>query len=248
LGAHVPALQKKPPWQGLVSEQVVSQTPATQRVGQGSEMAARHTPLPSQVRAEYELVPKHDGAWHSVPSGCTRQALFPSQVPSCLHAETGSSEHSLSGSWPAGTAVQVPTEPGNTHDEHLVAQLSLQQTPSTHSPDWQSLPLPHERPLGRFAGGGLLFGGASNFGVTAASSFGGGLLETLASGEFLSSGRALGDEAPPQPTAHAQNTTTIEETLINFDGAMGSHSTRKAEPLVSQRRRVRGLRLDQRGR
>src|SRR5262245_19438636 len=132
-----------------------------QRVGQGCEVAGRQTPLPSQVRAEYELVPKQDGAWHSFPSGCRRQALLPSQVPSCLHAETGSSEHSLSGSWPAGTAVQVPTEPGSAHDEHLVTQLSLQQTPSTHSPDWQSVPLLHERPLGKFVGGGLLVGGAS---------------------------------------------------------------------------------------
>jgi hypothetical protein len=35
----------------------------------------------------------------------------------------------LSGSWPAGTAMQVPSDPAIAHDEQLAVQVVAQQTP-----------------------------------------------------------------------------------------------------------------------
>ena len=59
---------------------------------------AWQTPLPSQVRAPYSVVPSQRPGWHSTPAGYSRQPPLPSQAPSCWQPATGSSEQSLPGS------------------------------------------------------------------------------------------------------------------------------------------------------
>ena len=66
---------------------------------------------------------------HCVPLAYFWQAPLPSQKPLVPQVAAVASVHWLSGSWPAGTAMQVPSEPAIAHDEQLVAQVVAQQTP-----------------------------------------------------------------------------------------------------------------------
>ena len=57
------------------------------------------------------------------------------QNPSVPHAAAPLSVHWLSGSWPAGTFVHVPTVPVSAHDWQVPAHAALQHTPCAQNPD-----------------------------------------------------------------------------------------------------------------
>ena len=48
---------------------------------------------------------------------------------------------------PAGSVVQVPTEPLNVHDSQAVPHVELQQTPLTQSPDEHCRPSAQATPF-----------------------------------------------------------------------------------------------------
>ena len=50
------------------------------------------------------------------------------------------SVHWFSGSWPAGTFMQVPTVPVSAHDWQVPAQAALQQKPCAQNPEAHSVP------------------------------------------------------------------------------------------------------------
>jgi hypothetical protein len=58
------------------------------------------------------------------------------------------SAHWASGSWPAGTATQVPTEPETAHELQVEEQAVAQQTPCAPTPELQVVPAVHAVPLG----------------------------------------------------------------------------------------------------
>jgi hypothetical protein len=57
------------------------------------------------------------------------------------------SAHWASGSWPAGTATQLPTEPGTAHELQIEEQAVAQQTPSAQTPELHAVPAVHAVPL-----------------------------------------------------------------------------------------------------
>jgi hypothetical protein len=151
---HMPvASQKKPAWQGLASEQVRLQAPPLQLVGQDWVVPIMHAPLPSHMRAEDSVVPVHIPGMHWVPEGYLRHEPLPSHIPSRLQVAAPSSAHSLSGSIPAGTGTQRPSEPGSLQVAQVSVQAVSQQKPSTHDWVWHWLPLEQLAPRGRSGGG-----------------------------------------------------------------------------------------------
>ena len=57
------------------------------------------------------------------------------------------SVHWFSGSWPAGTFVQVPTVPVSAHDWQVPAQAALQQNPWAQKPDTHSAAAAQATPI-----------------------------------------------------------------------------------------------------
>ena len=68
-------------------------------------------------------------------------------MPSVLQLDAPRSAHWLSGSWPAGTLVQVPTVPASAQDWQVPPHAVPQQTPWAQNPDTHSPPAPHETPV-----------------------------------------------------------------------------------------------------
>jgi hypothetical protein len=64
-----------------------------------------------------------------VPLAYLRQLPPPSQEPSVPQVAAVASVHWLSGSWPAGTETQVPSDPAMAQEEQLAVQVVAQQTP-----------------------------------------------------------------------------------------------------------------------
>jgi hypothetical protein len=58
------------------------------------------------------------------------------------------SAHWASGSCPAGTATQVPTEPETAHELQIDEQPVAQQTPCAQTPELQVVPAVQVAPLG----------------------------------------------------------------------------------------------------
>jgi hypothetical protein len=114
---------------------------------------AWQTPLPSHTRADDSVDPVQPPGTHSVAAGYLRQAPLPSHMPSRLQLEAPSSGHSLSGSMPAGTAEQRPSEPGSLQVEQASLQAVSQQNPSTHDPVWHCVPVAQLLPRVRNGGG-----------------------------------------------------------------------------------------------
>ena len=108
----------------------------------------RQTPAPSQVRAGVNAVPTQVDATHVVPVAYRRQAAEPSQKPSVPHELAPWSVHWLSGSWPAGTAVHVPTLPVSAHDWQVPVQAVAQQKPCAQKPELHSAAAPQAAPIG----------------------------------------------------------------------------------------------------
>jgi hypothetical protein len=77
-----------------------------------------------------------------------RQAPSPSQTPSEAQLAGPASLHWSSGSWPSGTAAQVPAEPTRAQVRQLAVQRELQQTPCSQNPESQSAAAVHDAPSG----------------------------------------------------------------------------------------------------
>ena len=72
---------------------------------------------------------------------------MPLQVPSLPQVEAPASVHWFSGSWPAGTLVQVPTVPVSAQDWQVPPQAVMQQTPCAQAPDRHSPFAPQAAPI-----------------------------------------------------------------------------------------------------
>jgi hypothetical protein len=106
----------------------VLQAPVPQVKGsQGDVATVRQVPVPLQVRAGVSVEPVQVAAAHDEPAAYRRQAPAPLQSPSVLQVAAPASAHWPSGSWPAGTLVQVPSEPAIAHDWQVPAQAVPQQ-------------------------------------------------------------------------------------------------------------------------
>jgi hypothetical protein len=108
----------------------------------------RQTPAPSQVRAGVNVVPAQVDATQVVPMAYRRQVPEPSQKPSVPHEAAPWSPHWFSGSWPAGTAVHVPTLPVSAHDWQVPVQAVAQQKPCAQKPELHSAAAPQAAPMG----------------------------------------------------------------------------------------------------
>jgi hypothetical protein len=73
---------------------------------------------------------------------------MPLQAPSRPHVMAPASAHSMAGSCPAGTLVQVPALPESAHDLHVPEQAIEQQTPCAQIPELHSTPSPQVAPSG----------------------------------------------------------------------------------------------------
>src|SRR5262249_11282760 len=102
-------------------------------------IAPLHVSATSQPPAE---------ARHTVPLANSRHAPEPSQAPSVPHVVLAGAAHWLSGSWPAGTDVHVPTVPASAHDWQVPAQPLLQQKPCAQLPELHCGPVVHGCPMG----------------------------------------------------------------------------------------------------
>ncbi len=69
---------------------------------------------------------------------------LPEQNPVLPQVETASVAHSLSGSWPAGIAVHVPTVPPRLHFSQTPPHRVSQQTPSVQKPWAHSASVLHD--------------------------------------------------------------------------------------------------------
>jgi hypothetical protein len=92
-------------------------------------VAALQAPPPSQVRAALSVEVVQLWGAHCVPVAKKRQAPLPSQLPSKPQLVEAAAVHSFAGSWPAGTAAQVPTVPVRAHDRQIPVHAVAQQTP-----------------------------------------------------------------------------------------------------------------------
>src|SRR5687767_5045621 len=104
---------------------------------------AGQLPAPSQKAASTTaLAPAgQDAARHRVLFPHSRQAPPPSQRPSLPQLLSAEGEQPPWGSLPpAGTLVQVPSDPGTAQLRQVWPQAVLQQTPSTQAPEVHSGP------------------------------------------------------------------------------------------------------------
>jgi len=88
-----------------------------------------HVFVELQVAAGVSVEPVQVAAAHWVPAAYLRQAPLPLQEPSVPHVDGSWRGHWLSGSWPAGTAAQVPSDPASPHDVQVPVQAVEQQMP-----------------------------------------------------------------------------------------------------------------------
>jgi hypothetical protein len=69
-------------------------------------------------------------------------------VPSVPQLGAPWSVHWFSGSCPAGTAAQVPTDPVSAHDWQVPVHALAQQNPCAQKPELHSAAAPHAAPIG----------------------------------------------------------------------------------------------------
>ena len=75
---------------------------------------------------------------------------MPSQAPSSPQVDAACIVHCSSGSWPAGTAVQLPRAVDSAQDRQVPVQSDEQQTPWEQNVELHSVPLPQLPPSGFF--------------------------------------------------------------------------------------------------
>jgi hypothetical protein len=73
----------------------------------------------------------------------------PLHTPVVPQVDAAVAAHSLSGSCPAGTAAQEPTEPTRLHRSQVAVHALLQQTPSVQKPLAHSVPETQAAPVTR---------------------------------------------------------------------------------------------------
>jgi hypothetical protein len=95
------------------------------------------------------VVSEQAAAAHTVPAGWSWHDRLPLHWPVLPQVEGAWAEHSLAGSWPAGTGSQKPARPGAAHVSQSPPQADGQQTPSTQNPLAQSGEAVQGEPLGR---------------------------------------------------------------------------------------------------
>jgi hypothetical protein len=133
---QLPPLQVNGATQSVSAVQVVLQADVPHANGSHAELVAVwQVPVPLQVRVGVNVDPVQAAATQAVPLAYRRQAPAPSQNPSVPQAAAPLSVHWLSGSWPAGTLVQVPTVPVSAHDWQVPVHAALQQKPCAQNPD-----------------------------------------------------------------------------------------------------------------
>jgi hypothetical protein len=108
-----------------------------------------HVPWPSHVRAGVKLDEPlgHDAAVQAVPAAYRRQAPLPLHAPSVPQLAAPWSTQRPPGSVPPSAMfAQCPSEPESTHERHVPAQASSQQTPCAQKPETHSTPSAHVLP------------------------------------------------------------------------------------------------------
>jgi hypothetical protein len=105
-------------------------------------------PFPSQDAAGVSVEPVQAAGAQAVPAAYFWQAPLPLQKPLVPQVAEPASLHWASGSWPAGTATQVPSEPATSQELQIDAQLVAQQIPWAQMPELQVVALVHVAPLG----------------------------------------------------------------------------------------------------
>ena len=93
------------------------------------------------------MEPEQPWAMHCVPVAYSWQAPLPSQKPLVPQLAAPASVHWFSGSEPAGTTLQVPTEPVSAHDRQVPVHAVWQHTPCEQLPELQSVLAVHMAPL-----------------------------------------------------------------------------------------------------
>jgi hypothetical protein len=144
----MPAVQTLGETQSALVAQVVLQAPLPQTYGAQELVVFAQVPLPSQDAAGVNADPVQAAAAQPVPAAYFWQAPLPLQSPLRPQVAMPASAHWASGSWPAGTATQVPTEPGMAHELQIDEQAAPQQTPCAQTPELQVVPAVHAVPLG----------------------------------------------------------------------------------------------------
>jgi hypothetical protein len=146
--AQTPTVQTFGETQSAVLAQVVLQAPVPQTYGAHELVAGvAQVPLPSHAAAGVRIEPLQAAPAQGVPDAYFWQAPLPLQNPLVPQVVAPASLHWLSGSVPAGTATQVPTEPVRLHALHVPAQAVAQQTPCVQKPELQVVPLVQAVPL-----------------------------------------------------------------------------------------------------
>ncbi|HEY2595773.1 MAG TPA: hypothetical protein VGK33_17920, partial [Chloroflexota bacterium] len=134
--------------QSALDAQVVLQALLPQRYGAHELEVFVQVPLPSHDAAGVKIDPVQAAAAQPVPAAYFWQAPLPLQSPLRPQVVAPASAHWASGSWPAGTATQVPTEPATAQELQIEEQAVAQQTPWAQTPELQVVPTVHAVPLG----------------------------------------------------------------------------------------------------
>jgi hypothetical protein len=141
---QLPPLQVTPAAHWVSATQLVMQAPPSQVDGLHEIGApSRQVPSPSQVPAGMNRsAPSQPPSLHRVPVLYLAQPPWPLQNPLCPQVSGSSLRQTPWGSFsPAGTGEHCPSCSGTLQATHAPVQLTLQQTPSTHSSESHSASL-----------------------------------------------------------------------------------------------------------
>jgi len=105
-------------------------------------------PLPSHDAAGVKVEPAQAAGAQPVPAAYFWQAPLPLQKPLVPQVAKPASLHWASGSRPAGTATQVPSDPLRSQELQIDVQVVAQQIPWAQMPELQVVPPVHVAPLG----------------------------------------------------------------------------------------------------
>lgn len=123
-------------WQGPAQSEL-QQTPSTQLPDWQSPPLTQPVPLAWLPAGRVHLPPTH----RLVATQSDAEAQEVVHAPLPLHTKPA---HSLPGSDPEGTLMQLPTLPTRLHAWHVPLHEALQHTPSTHADDAHSVCAVHE--------------------------------------------------------------------------------------------------------
>jgi hypothetical protein len=145
---HDPPMQVAGGTQSPSLRQAVKQSlPLHWKGAQTVACPATQLPCPLQAdTARWAAMAQLSGA-HSVPASYSRQAPFPSHLPSWPQEAAFASMHMARGSGrPAAMLVHMPGATAMAHERQGPLQASLQQTPSMQNPERHCVPDWHPAP------------------------------------------------------------------------------------------------------